>query len=144
MTKTGITLEDETEKFRNLRAEDKVIMEEFRKNELIKEKDMKVLNKCRLYLKFFMLSDIMSGDGKSRVQKSWSGSNFKCKTRDTSQLPLWGKPKTSDWGKWRFALKSTFCDNYDRKLTKKLGKWITMPELWEWFLLKEQNTITLV
>ena len=73
MSESGVTLEDKTQKIQLLRIKDKIIMEEFRKNKMIKSNELKVLNKCRLYLKIFTLSDITSGDGKSIVSKAWTG-----------------------------------------------------------------------
>ena len=119
-------------------------MEEFRKNKMIKSNELKVLNKCRLYLKIFTLSDITSGDGKSIVSKAWTGKNFQGNSRDTSQWPIWGMPTTSEWIRWRFALKSTFCEHHDRKLNEKLENWIMIPKQWKWFIMEKSGKTTLV
>ena len=134
MSEFDITLEDETEKIQDNRQGEKVIMEEFRKNPLIKSSEMKALNKCRLFLKVFMLSDITTGDGREIVRQAWSGKNFKCKTRESKYWPLWGTPTTSEWIRWRFALKSTFCMSHESKLNSNLGTWVRTPNQWQWFL----------
>ena len=139
MSESKITLNDGTKRIEQNRIGDTPIMEAFRKNPRIKDKDMRQLNKCRIFLKAFMLSDITSGDGSTIVTQAWAGVILENKTRDDSQWPIWGKPNTREWMVWRQALKITFCSNYERKLEKKLGDWIRFPKMWRWFILEDKG-----
>jgi hypothetical protein len=64
MSQFGIHLEDNTSFITPLRHSDCTLMEKFKQNPDIKGWQIRIINKCRLYLQVFLLSDIVTGDGK--------------------------------------------------------------------------------
>ena len=147
MSKHNITLTDNTYTIPLLQEKDSCLMDDFRSNPLIGEELLPLLNRCRLFLKVFTLSDITEGNGTHIRTEAWHGVQFDG-GRDTSKWPLWGKPSPLCWTKWRTALQSTYCLNSSRQLRCTLGHWTHIPTTWKWFnanvngstiLLKHEN-----
>ena len=120
MSEHQVQLIDGTKKVQLLRENDACIMEQFRINPNIPPSAMANLNKCRIYLKAFTLSDLGSGDGKRIRNEAWHGRQYN-NGRPNERWPLWGRPSLSNWANWRTALKSTFCTR-DIILRNPLGK----------------------
>ena len=147
MSQFDITLKDGTPKVPFLRQKDKCIMEVFLDDPEIDKSWIPTLNRCRLYLKAFTLSDITTGCGLKIREEAWHGIKYDT-GRNTSQWPIWGKPALLSWTKWRTALRSSLCANYNRILNVPLGNWIQIPLEWKWFttwhrqkkvLIKKEN-----
>jgi hypothetical protein len=92
------------------------------------------LNKCRLFLKAFHLSDITDFSGRYIMDMAWHG------TASSSALnnliwPAQGKPSTQDWHIWRDFLHCHLIDRH-RTLRSILGPW-QATDSWRWFLSME-------
>ena len=136
-------LDDKTQCVDLLRSNDCAIMECFRQNPEIPSENMKRLNRCRIYIKSFTLSDIVSSCGKYILHSAWHGQQ--CNNgRDTTMFPIWGRPNLQDWTYWRTALKSTFCTIRDRELKTPLGSWTKIPPNWEYFAMVDGDTFHLL
>jgi hypothetical protein len=59
------------------------------------------INKCRLYLKFFFLSDMVSGGKAFILQSALKGTQYD--TADQFMWPYQGHPSERDWSVWRMA-----------------------------------------
>ena len=143
MSKHGITLKDNTPSIPLLREKDLCLMDEFRKNPQIDKSLLPLLNRCRLYLKAFSLSDITEGKGVNIREEAWHGIQFDTQ-RDTSQWPLWGKPPLISWTKWRTALKTTFCTDRNRQLKSPLKNWNKKLTTWKWYSATVHGKMVLV
>ena len=121
MTEHNIKLEDDTFRIPLLRANDKCIMEEFMNNKLIHKSTLKTLNKCRMYLKVFTLSDITTGSGAKIRNEAWHGRQFNTGREYHMKWPNWGRPSLQAWSVWRTLLKLTFYPEQDKVLSEKLG-----------------------
>jgi hypothetical protein len=134
MDKFKVKLKDDTAIIDLQHHYDCTIMSRFKQNTAIQKWQLKILNKCRLYLKVFLLSDIVTGDGTKIISEVWMGKKFKPQSRCTKNWPIWGKPMANEFNIWRTALKLTFCTSYDQKLIQPLGSWNLIPTTWTWFL----------
>ena len=143
MSQEKITLNDGTATIPLLRANDCCIMQEFANNKAINKGSLATLNRCRLYLKVFTLSDIVTGDGKRIRDEAWHGRQYDT-GRDSSQYPIWGRPGLQAWSMWRTALQSTFCSVRQKLLTTPLGNWEHIPSHWKWFSLKTASEDLLI
>ena len=64
MTEQSITIDIHTPTISPVREKDLPIMECILNNKTLTDNDIAVFNKCRIYLKVFLLSDITTGCGK--------------------------------------------------------------------------------
>ena len=119
-----------------LRERDIPIMKAILDQGQITNKDLAIVNKCRVYLKIFLLSEITTGCGKKITDKAWHGiqTNENAKTR--TKWPNWKKPTLRMWTVWRDVLHRVFCSQKRKILDNNLGKWLGFPEQWNWFLYK--------
>ena len=132
MSKENIQLEDNTPAIPLLREGDQCLMTEFSKNTKIPKSALRTLNKCRLYLQAFTLSDLTSGDGTKIRDEAWHGRQYN-NGRDYSSWPLWGRPGLQAWAQWRTALRTTFCTRQIKRLDSPLGSWFSIPPKWKWY-----------
>ena len=143
MSQHNITLKDDTAPIPLLREGDSCIMQDFRNNPLITKDVLPVLNRCRLYLHAFTLSDISTGSGTHIRDEAWNRVSYES-GRDTSQWPVWGKPAQASWTQWRTALQTTYCQEKNKVLSKTLGNWTYIPETWKWFSIIHNDRPTLI
>ena len=102
--------------------------------------EMKKLNKIRLHIKAFTLSDICTGDGKRITSTAW---NAKISNLDNRQhgcrWPNWEGFNKGDIGLWHLALSKCYCNQREQQLDTPLGSWQNFPpQTWQWYL----NTTT--
>ena len=109
-------------------------MDIFLQNQLLDSKQLEVLNRCRMYLRCFTLSDIVTGDGKEISTVAWAGSKSSSIGRDSQGWPIIPPPSASDWKTWRHAIRITLCTNRDKRLDTLLRSWIAAPSHLQWFL----------
>ena len=85
------------------------------------DRELKLLNYCRLYIQALRLSDIVTTDG-TQIQRKYATGN---QTIDISKLqwPVQDKPHTPTWKLWENALRK-LC-RHQFKLKKPLGDWYT-------------------
>ena len=123
-TEQGITFEDDTIKFPLLREGDSTINDIFLNSTNVPKKHLKTLNKCRLYLRAFSLSDIVTGDGTKVAHNAGAGIRTGNSGRKDTSWPVIHKPTTAEWKIWREALRNTLCTRRLNKLDQPLGRWI--------------------
>jgi hypothetical protein len=106
------------------------IMEGINTIELSSE-ELLSINKCRLYLRAWFLSDITDGSGVYVLQEAWNGDTQSHPLRE-KLWPNQGKPTKAHWHIWQQALQGAFLGR-GRKLRVPLGPWTISEEEWEWF-----------
>ena len=79
---------------------------------------LKIVNRCRIYLRVSTLSDIASGDGSKLNQSVFNQTPF---LRDHYNCPVQGKPPQKDWKVWNYVIKH--CFQPSRSLHPQLGHW---------------------
>ena len=131
MSNFNVELKENTAIIPMLRENDKCIMEAFIDNKQIKREWLPTLNKCRIYLQAFSLSDIVTGNGQFIRDKAWHGRQEQ--TGRDLKWPKWGRPSMLSWNTWRSALQLTFCQIRDKKLHLPLKRWIQYPKKWQWY-----------
>ncbi len=92
---------------------------------------MSALNKCRLFLQAYYLSDLTDGSGTYITDEVWNGRNTALNTRQKS-WPSQGHPTRSAWEYWRKFLKLCFFGR-GLKITEPLGSWLYPDEHWMWY-----------
>ena len=143
MADNNISLDDNTAKIPYSRQGDRDIMECFRLNKNIPTSSLKQLNRCRLYVQAFTLSDIVTSCGAWIRNEAWHGR--KCDNgHDRKNWPIWGRPSLKDWTYWRTALRSTFCKEKEKKLDRPLGNWTTIPVRWKFFAVEYKGVFNLL
>ena len=97
MTEQSITIDVTTRLISPVREKDSPIMECIMNNKSLADSDITIANKCRIYLRAFLLTDIVTGCGKKIRKTVWEG------TRDTQNSdpsilwPEWKHPPTKMW-----------------------------------------------
>ena len=141
MTLHGIQVQIDIEDIKPRRIDDVVIMEKNLDSKIASNSELKAVNKCRLYLRAFTLSDITSADGKYLRKSAMNG------TRDTysySQIQwlLWGKPAPKSWTAWRRILRLVFTDGSSLQLVHPLSSWFhNQLSDWKWYLSADGNRL---
>jgi len=91
---------------------------------------MRILNRCRLYLRVLTLSDITSADGTYILPSAKRGEEAPYRKSDLI-WPMQGKPAQSDWNIWAQELSSL---EEKGSLWKPLGAWLSRThQQWESF-----------
>ena len=125
-----------------LRENDKEIMRYVQESEIPK-REWKSINKCRIYLRAYSLSDICTGDGNYITKDAFTGKRNLGQTRTELNWPLWGKPGKTDWTAWRKFLKTILLDVISTKKLKdsvRIGNWkFSRFATWKWFLFGEDK-----
>ncbi len=115
------------------REHDLILMQEFYKvhptaNHLLS------LNKCRLFLHAYYVSDIATGSGSHLLDSAWKGSpSFHLSYRQHT-WPIQGRPSYSDWEIWRQYLQRC-------KLKHHLGHWVIHNSICKWFYSPSLSSI---
>jgi len=83
--------------------------------------ELATLNRCRMYLKVILLSDICDGSGERIESQFWSGTT-------PAQIYSYSWPKTvkptpHEWDLWRRALQTSLNLGNQQRLPLTLGKW---------------------
>ena len=133
MSTNKVKLDEGTATVGLLRNNDITLMEAFRQHPKIPQSNLKQLNRCRIYIHAFTLSDITTSCGKYIRQEAWHGRKYN-NGRNVDQWPKWGRPCLQAWTYWRTALKLVFCTDKDRVLKTPLTDWFGIPSEWEWFV----------
>ena len=83
--------------------------------------DLRILNRCRLYLRDNTLSDITSGDGRYLQDDIFRG--LRCLHQDAFDWPEQGKPPPREWNLWGSAIHCCFALSRGLLITP-LGNWL--------------------
>jgi ribonuclease HI len=111
-----------------LRINDKPLMKIFY-DAGVRGSDLLAINKCRLYLKIFFLSDMATGDGISILQDALNGTPYE--TANQFSWPCQGKPSNRDWSIWRANCSTHLLIRHSR-LKYPLGSWTDKPTNKSW------------
>ena len=125
----NISIEDGMPELPLKRTNDALLMDVFIHKGKFKNKDLKLLNQCRTYLKVTTVSDISSADGKRLLPGVIDG-DFQAQEEDKYKWPRQPDRLTSDhWNIWKQALQLTLCNAYDNahSLRTPLGAWLKDP-----------------
>jgi len=96
-------------------------------NKDLSKNDLKIVNKCRKYLKVMTLSDICSGDG-AKINLSIFECPYKIPSLNSPyEWPTVSKPTLKEWGIWKQSVRTVFCRHASSDTLKdKLGSWNTL------------------
>ena len=98
------------------------------------DKELQILNDCRLHLKATLLSHICTARGTAIEQRAWAG-----KSSLTVKNPPWigtYNPRPDSRDLWRSALQQTFVqpNSTSHHLRTPLGKWLSPNDThWRWW-----------
>jgi hypothetical protein len=111
------------------RENDSVLMElafNYTKNWLA----TRAINRCRLYLYAFFVSDIACASGVQLLDEAWNG-DPNLNSHRANSWPNQGKPTLNDWDTWRTFLKACVLGR-GRYLKNPLGHWLVKDHSWPW------------
>jgi hypothetical protein len=75
--------------------------------------ELKIINCCRFYLQVELLSDIITGDGRSIQRHIWKGKKDQCHENFTKIFFEQPRPGETSWSIWRKILKTILdCNDY--------------------------------
>jgi hypothetical protein len=97
------------------------------------------LNKCRLYLRVYFLSEICTGDGLEITDNAWRGELLDVPLR-TLSWPRQQRPVYKDWVIWKSFLKRSVLLR-GLKLRRPLGNWIRHDKSWEWYFSPSEGRL---
>lgn len=103
------------------------------------KEELLALNRCRLYLQAYFLSDLVDGSGSYLLDDAWHG-HLQEVPHKTDSWPKQGKPPMKDWLIWQFFLKRCFLGR-GRKFKNTLGSWTQMDENWPWYYSPLENNL---
>ena len=131
MDRFDIKVDINPSKIMEVRENDMPIMLALKNTNLFSNKDLALINKCRIYLKAFLLSDIVTGDGNRISHNAWNGipSNVRAKI----QWPNMSPPSPSMWKLWKEALHKGLCKERIMILSTPLRRWYQIPKYWKYF-----------
>jgi hypothetical protein len=98
--------------------------------------ELKEINRCRIYLRVFYISNIASHDGQGIAD--WTGKG----RRDAGRKSSWACPvqqRPTSWKAWKLALDHLALDNC---VILQLGDWLEQHHhKSEWYFDAEQNKL---
>jgi hypothetical protein len=100
------------------RIGDITIMEELTGSALVNKRDLTDINRCRVYLQVFFLSDIVNIQGGTIEEWEINGERSEA-NHSMWHWPVQQKPPGTMWKKWKAALKAVFND--ETKVTAPMG-----------------------
>jgi hypothetical protein len=105
------------------RIGDITIMEELTGSALVNKRDLADINRCRVYIRVFFLSDIVNIQGDTIEEWAITGARSNAR-RSTRHWPVQQKPPRNMWNKWKAALRAVFND--ETTLASPMGDWLHM------------------
>ena len=99
---------------------------------------LETLNRCRLYLQVFTLSDVTSADGTTLIHPILQGEKLTDRKSNLS-WPTQQRPQRADWILWSTALEHLQENN---SLKTPLKEWIS-PSHQSWFWYMDPSTSSL-
>jgi hypothetical protein len=96
-------------------------MEELTGSALVNKRYLTAINRCRIYLRVFFLSDIVNIQGDAIEE--WAFNGERSNERHSSwHWPVQQKPPCTMWNKWKAALIEVFTD--ETTLSAPMGDWL--------------------
>jgi hypothetical protein len=101
--------------------------------------ELVAVNRCRLFLKAFFLSDIVNGSGTEILPAAWNGERIICPQR-SENWPNQSRPPPSAWAIWKFYLRKRFLGR-GLRLKSPMGPWVKWDQDWPWYFCPEASAI---
>ena len=93
------------------------------------------LNRCRLYLQVFYLSDIVSGNDRHILQEAEEG-YLLSQRRNRWQWPRQPRPPPRDWKTWRIAIHDVWIRSETSLISQPLGAWVSdSHQIYKFFMI---------
>ena len=134
MSTYGITVDVDAPQIQMLRENDHPLMELVLKSTSVTKQELQVVNKCRLYLQIFRLSDMITGCGRYIRDNIWNGIRDHHNKSKTMAWPLFPPPSKAMLTIWQSVLRRVLCSFKFKTLDTPLGSWIQVPQYWTWYL----------
>ncbi len=103
-----------------------------------KQLELKALSHCQMYLKMFLLSDIVLG---SRVEISMQFWEWYHLADSSLDWPRTSKPTPHLWYLWKTALMDILHLGRNQRLATPLGKWMAQQSWLGWYLHRATNLL---
>jgi len=132
----GITVTSSTPKLQPRRESDEFLMLLFFTHGF-RKRQLKALNRCRLYLHAMTVTDITTMCGKYIRAECREGHATYELTNESLLWPRQQRPSRSDWNIWQDAIGTLTTPHAPTKLRQPLGKWISPKTAWRWYLHRE-------
>ena len=140
-TDYGVTINPSIPKLQQRRVNDRVIMDEILQANIASASELTAINRCRLYLRVFHLSDITTANGKE-LRKSLMSGTCDPYTINDCDWPMWGKPPPQCWTIWRRIIRLVFTNGINLRLLRPLKEWINPhSKKWVWFLSPSHTSL---
>ena len=139
MSKFNITTSFDCETILPKREQDQPIMQLLIDMNIFSNQELIIVNKCRIYLQAFMLSDIVAGNGTQISHNAWYG--IKESKSTTIKWPRIARPTSTMWKTWTSVLHKGFCSINRKYLDNPLRKWYEIHSEWAYFIHKENQII---
>ena len=123
------------------REQDSPIMHILIESKLFTQKELKSVNKCRIYLNAFMLSDIVSGNEKKISSQAWNGIKNTYSMDKSITWPNMSCPSPNMWNVWQSVLHRGLCSINNKLLDNPLRKWFAIPPGWSYFIHNKTNEL---
>ena len=119
----GISLTSGTWALKPPRENDFALMDRIISCQLFTKAEMADINRCRLYLRVFFFSDIVSGNGLYIIPEIVRGERF---TQWVSRWkwPRQPRPPSRAWRLWNIAITEVWAQSESLRLTTPLGNWV--------------------
>jgi hypothetical protein len=98
-------------------------MEELTVSDIVNKRDLADINRCRIYLRVFFLSDIVNIQGDTIKECTITGERTNAR-QSTWHWPVQQKPPRNMQSKWKAALRAVFND--ETTLAATMGDWLNM------------------
>jgi hypothetical protein len=118
-----------------LRIRDAIIMEVFTKSNKFKPWQMRILNRCRIYMNVITISDIATACGTAINWTRWRKENPAPVEYSPYKFPIQPKPDDTQMKVWISAIrKCIIISRKDKRLKIPLGDWTGRPrQRFEWY-----------
>ena len=119
----GVTLTPGNWTLQPPRENDSALMDAIVACHLFTINEMSDINRCRLYLRVFFLSDIVSGNGLYIIPEIVRGERFP-QWQSMWKWPRQSRPPPSSWRLWNIAISEVWAKSESLRLQNPLGNWI--------------------
>jgi len=103
-----------------------------------KQPELQTLNQCHMYLKVFLLPDIVIGSGTSKAMQFWDQMQ---PAESTMDWPQQSQPSAKSWLIWHQALTSVLHLGRNQQLALPLGKWPVQTKPQGWYYHSITNSL---
>jgi len=104
----------------------------------IKQPTLQWLNQCCMYLRVFLLSDIVSGTGECLLLQFWEHQRLVDTHLDWPTTP---PPSPQSWNMWKQALTQVLHLGRHQRLAIPLGRWYMNSSAHGWFYHRQTNSL---